>query len=202
VSTSELAVGARLTGEYANETGLTPGVFADASGLLVRSGKLTLQDEFGETVMVASGFSGSWGDYLGMGLYNPLLAGTGSPLSNGRGTQLPYWTISRTGSPVLARVTDSAWPGGSKLKATFTATSDEVVITSDAVAVVPNGWYLTNVAFAWDRSAGSVGFESYIDWYNDAGSLISSSAVGSQSSQLTQALDFLPQEGSTSYHGA
>lgn len=175
VSTSELAVGARLTGEVANETGLTPGVFIDSTGILIRSGKLTLQDEFGLTSMAASGFTGNWAEFLALGLYNGLFsAGATGSLPTGRTASLPYWNVAKdAGTPTLTRTADTAYPGGYRLRATFNAVNDIVSIASDKVVVIGGHTYALAFVVGSDTVAGEVDFRWQIDYYDAADAFIS-----------------------------
>lgn len=172
IGTSELAVGARLTGEVANETGLTPGVFIDSTGILIRSGKLTLQDEYGITTMAASGFSGTWAEFIATGLYNGLFrSGINGTLPAGRNANLPYWTVSDvTGSPV----------------ATYDATNDRVVVTfaalnnkkklvSDPIFAHEFADYEYGALINIARSAGTVTAEAYVEWLDEALSVVATS---------------------------
>lgn len=171
VSTSELAVGARLTGEVANETGASPGVFIDSTGILIRSGKLTMQDEFGLTTLFASGFVGSWGAFLQHGLYNGgLKVGIAGVLANGRTAALPYWTLS---SP----------DGATAPTATFTATGVSVAFSqlnkrrrfvSDRVPVQAFHDYEFGVTVAVVRVAGSMRVNVFAQYYDEAGTLVAS----------------------------
>lgn len=177
VSTSELAVGARLTGEVANETGATPGVFIDSSGILIRSGKLTLQDEFGETTMQASGFEGSWSDFIRLGLYNAMFtAGNAGSLPLGRTSSLPYWTVGGnigTGA-VITRTADSTFPGGYRLRFSFTAFGKTGRITSDMVPVVPEWGHALGAYFgAPDMTVGLTSFNWSVIYYDKDGVFIS-----------------------------
>lgn len=166
ISTSELAIGARLTGEVANETGATPGVFIDSTGILIRSGKLTIQDEFGSTAMQASGFDGNWRDFIALGLYNARFqAGTAGAVGLGRTSALPFWTVANvTGTPVLTYV------AGGTLRTTWSAINTSKGITSDKVPVVP----LRQYEFGFGRTvtwvAGTIRITWRVYWYKGNGS--------------------------------
>jgi hypothetical protein len=175
VSTSELAVGARLVGEVANDNTGTPGVFIDSSGILIRDGKLTLEDEFGLTTMQASGFSGSWADYVGTGLYNgTFAAGAIGGLPIGRTPSLPYWNITKSvGNPTVTRDADSSYPGGYRLRATFSAIGDAVTVASDPVPVVGGMTYGVAIVYGFGVTvAGTLDLFYTTKFYDAAGSLI------------------------------
>lgn len=175
VSTSELAVGARLTGEVANEEGATPGVFIDETGILIRDGKLTLEDEFGLTTMEASGFSGSWQDFAALGLYNGRFrAGVAGVIPNGRTVSLPYWTVSNdAGSPV------ADFQAGGGVEVTFAAVDTGKKFVSDRIPVLGATEY--SYGIGWDRSSAvgtSVRHDVWIEWYDAAGASLGQSQVG------------------------
>lgn len=184
IGTSELAVGARLTGEVANETGATPGVFIDSTGILIRSGKLTLQDEFGATTMSASGFSGTWADFLTLGLYNALFgAGNAVALALGRTADLPYWTVSRDndgatkthdggGGATITRMVATAFPSGFRLRAEWSAITDNAYITSDRVPIVAGFSYPISIYAEANVAAGSVTAVSRIRFLDKNGTQI------------------------------
>lgn len=151
VSTDELAVGARLTGELANEAGATPGVFIDSTGILIRDGKLQLEDEFGSTTMEASGFSGSWSDFVALGLYNArFLAGTVGAVGAGRTAALPYWTVVLVGSPVVSFLS-----GGGVRVALATGDSSATFI-SDPVPMAGLSSYEYGANISWREDAGTI----------------------------------------------
>jgi hypothetical protein len=169
IATSELAVSLVLPGSLANEAGGTPGVFIDSTGILIRSGKLTLQDEFGETTMDASGFSGSWSDFVATGFYNGAFrAGTAGALSNGRLAALPYWTVAADGA--TAATLTFLDPG---LRYSFTAQTDGRKITSDQTPVLPGQSYSFELAYEVARSAGDVVFDVRVHFYDASGAFSS-----------------------------
>lgn len=155
IGTSELAVGAKLVGEVANEAGVTPGVFIDSTGILIRSGKLTLQDEFGATQMIASGFSGSWSDFIATGIYNGAFrAGVAGAIGLGRTAALPYWTVrNNAGTTAIATFLN---PG---VKFTWTSSAGVKEIESDRVPVLPGQTYELTITYDVTRAAGDVVFE-------------------------------------------
>lgn len=184
IATSELAVGARLTGEFANEAGATPGVFADATGLLIRSGKLVLQDEFGHTVMVASGFEGTWADFLAMGLYNAVFGvGNTGTLALGRTSDLPFWTVARDddgavrtydggGTAFLSRVVDAGFPSGFRVQMQWTALGQNAYLISDPVRIVAGYAYPMSAYIEIAHTAGTIKVESNIRWLDATGAII------------------------------
>jgi microcystin-dependent protein len=101
----------------------------DSTGLTIENGALILKDEFGTTVMVASGFAGTWSDFFATGLYNGLLlSGTVGTVTNGRSSKLPYWTAADTaGTPTLSFLS------GGGVKTTFAAFGTGKSIVSDVV---------------------------------------------------------------------
>lgn len=103
IGSADLLTGAQLFGSVEN---LPATVTIDDTGILIQDGALTLQDEFGLTVMRASGFAGSWDDFIATGLYNGQFASGGNGVSGtaitaGRTVLLPYWTVTLTGSPTF-----------------------------------------------------------------------------------------------------
>jgi hypothetical protein len=159
VSTSELAVGARLTGELANEAGATPGVFIDSTGILIRDGKLTLEDEFGLTTMTASGFSGSWQDLISLGLYNAnFSSGVAGVIANGRSASLPYWTLSNTaGAPVATYLA----AGG--VKVTFAAINTTKKFVSDPVPMSGDQGIIFGFQYSTHIDSGQIRVVSYYE---------------------------------------
>jgi hypothetical protein len=123
-------------------------VSIDKTGITITNGALTINDEWDETVAGASGFSGGWAKFLDLGIYNgDLSLGAVSALSNGRLVALPYWTISRTGSPTLTRATDASIGSGFRVRAAFSATTDRMSLASDAVPVTGGSPYCLTVVF-------------------------------------------------------
>lgn len=107
-------------------------VTINATGITIENGSLILKDEFGQTTLFASGFSGSWFDLIKTGLYNGrFLAGTIGAVPNGRTAALPYWTLTGDATNTVLTLLST---GG--LRATWT-TVDTRTILSDKVPVVP-----------------------------------------------------------------
>lgn len=174
VSTSELAVGARLTGELANESGVSPGVFIDSTGILIRDGKLVLEDEFGLTTLGASGFSGSWADFVTNGLYNSALrAGVVGTIPNGRTAALPYWTLANgVGSPV------ATFLSGGGVKITFAALNNQKTMRSDLIAVSPGRSYEVIMDFDTNTPGTTdVHIVLSVGWYDSGGGLLAASTL-------------------------
>jgi hypothetical protein len=141
-------------------------VVIDSTGITISNGKLTLQDEFGKTTMVASGFSGSWTDFIRLGLYNArftdLTVGT---LAVGRTAALPYWTLDQTvGAPVFTGLS------GGGVKITFAALSDLAGMSSDKVPVRPGSAMQVGYSYKVNRAAGTLVIRGYVYWYKADGS--------------------------------
>lgn len=147
-------------------------VIVDSTGLTVKDGALTIQDEFGKTVMVASGFSGNWQDYVRLGLYNcGFLSGTVGTIANGRTTALPYWTVSNSsGTPTLEFVS------GGGIKFTPSALNSAKKIVSDAVAVRPAAEYAVPLSFKATVAAGLLQVQATVFWYKSDGTTAASTA--------------------------
>jgi hypothetical protein len=123
--------------EVSNLSNADGNVTIGSDGITIRNGKLTLQDEYGLTVMRASGFAGSWGQFVATSLYNSSFAsGSTGALADGT-SGLPYWTVSRTGSPTITRSADATYPSGYRLRVAFSAINDSVEVLSAPVPVVP-----------------------------------------------------------------
>lgn len=152
----------------------------DSSGVLIQNGALTIQDEFAETVMVASGFSGTWADFFGTGLYNGNFAsGSTGGLTAGRTAALPYWTVTMTnssGTATFTRTADTNYPGGHSIRFTPGSTSDKLKLVSDKVGV--NGYQSYKVKYTLGTVVGGSGdFKSTItiDWIEADGSTVARS---------------------------
>lgn len=197
VSTSELAVGARLVGEYQNEDVATPGVFIDDTGILIRSGKLTLEDEFGLTTMQASGFAGSWANFVRLGVYNSqFLSGVAGVVPEGRTAALPYYTLTEvTGSPVATFLDPH-------LEVSFSAENDKLRIVTDPVAVIYSFPHQVGVLFDWVNDFGTtLNWDLYVDEYDDADTLLGSVLAGSFTESV-QGATVVPQLFAFAYYGA
>lgn len=137
-------------------------VTIDASGLTIEDGALILKDEFGETVMVASGFSGTWSDYIGTGLYNGrFLAGVSGVVPNGRTAALPYWTVSDVAGTPVATFMDP------DVAITFSAQPETKRITSDPIVIAPGTALDYGVRYSVARSAGTLSIRVYYEVSDD-----------------------------------
>lgn len=137
--------------DITNETGT---VQIDSSGITISNGKLVLQDEFGLTTMEASGFAGSWSDYVSSGLYNArFLAGIVGTVPNGRTSSLPYWTVSdlNVGSTLAFLA------GGAGIKFTFGAALDSKQLVSDPIPMVAGANYEFGMRHSWVCTTGGPG---------------------------------------------
>jgi hypothetical protein len=174
ISTSELAVSLVLPGSLANEAGGAPGVYIDSTGILIRDGKMTLQDEFGSTTMEASGFAGSWQDFIALGLYNARwAAGTATTVPNGRTAALPYWTLSDPdgADPPTATHLD---PG---VQVAFSVINKRKRFVSDLVPCLATREYELEILHTVTRVAGSLRLEYYLNFYDATGSFLSAGTV-------------------------
>jgi hypothetical protein len=155
-------------------------VSIDSTGITIRNGKLVLEDEFALTSMVASGFSGSWRDFLGSGLYNNAFkAGINGSLPLARGANLPYWTVARdnvgTGTPdflndggaTLTRAVDTNMPAGFRVRMAWSGINDNAYLISDPVAVVVGSNYYVRFTAGANRSAGTLGLTVYLRWLDE-----------------------------------
>ena len=139
-------------------------VLIDSTGVTIQNGKLTLQDEFGSTSMVASGFSGSWADFIALGVYNAGFgAGVNGVVGLGRTVALPYWTVSNlTGTPTLTYVAAT-----DKVEATFAAVPSEKRIVSDLAPVTAGHPVTFGAIYRFDRTAGTMTLTVGIEFTDD-----------------------------------
>lgn len=142
----------------ANDDGAT--VIVDRGGITVTNGALTLTDEFGSTVMQSTGFTGTWADFIRLGLYNArfqnALAGA---IQTGRTSDLPFWTKSGTGSGTVTGL------AGGGVTITWSSSSDNTILTSDKVPVQPGGVVEAAFAMLSNRAAGNLTINVYVHWY-------------------------------------
>ncbi len=171
ISTTELAVG-YAGGSLENSDGR---VLIDDNGITIQDGALVIQDEFGSTVMQASGFTGPWTDFISLGLYNArFMQGTVGSLPLGRTVSLPYWTIADVvGTPPISLIANT----GVRFLPTSANTSKSLV--SDMVPVRPGIPYTVPLQAASAVNSGSFTIEALLSWYTDAGVFISEVSVGS-----------------------
>lgn len=151
-------------------------VIIDADGITIEDGALTLRDEFGETVMFASGFDGSWFDFIRLGIYNARFLGglASGDIALGRTTDLPYWTASRvTGLPTAAKIAD----GGLEIR--FAATGNQYRIVSDFVPVMEKTPYVLPIVLSAVHGSGTMTVETVVSFYDGAGSGLAGLTVDS-----------------------
>lgn len=158
--TSTTTAVARLTDLVTNSTAE---VTIDSSGLTVLNGAIFIKDAAGNSVLSASGFGGSWLDFLSSGnIYNSSFesgdttdiavteVGTGSTVvdySAGAGTShLPYWVVAASGGTVKI-VTDSNAPGGHALE--MSGSSSQVNRIYQDVPVQSLHQYAITAPVAW-----------------------------------------------------
>jgi hypothetical protein len=104
----------------------------------VTTSKLALSDEYGTTVLNASGFGPAWASYIAGGLYNCLFSTSTvvDPLPDGRTANLAYWTVTKTSLPTCKVVTDTGAPSGRAVEMKVDAIStDTLKLVSDKVPV-------------------------------------------------------------------
>lgn len=144
-------------------------VTIDDDGLTVEDGALTLKDEFGSTVLVASGFSGAWQDFINTGLYNGrFTTGVAGTVANGRTASLPYWTLSdAAGSPVATYYTSGGLVANPGLRITFSALNDKKKIVSDPIRVASMDSLRASVRGNISRAAGTLRVKVYFEVDSD-----------------------------------
>lgn len=153
----------------ANDDGAT--VIVDRGGITITNGALTLTDEFGSTVMQSTGFAGSWADFIRLGLYNARLqTPSATSIATGRTSALPFWTVAPGGSSVLTGLS------GGGVKATWSASTETLVLQSDRVPVQPGGVLEAAFAVLANRAAGNLSANAFVYWYAYDGSFISYTA--------------------------
>lgn len=152
----------RVAGGLTNSTGR---VLIDSSGI-------TIQDEFGSTSLNASGFSGSWSDFLAMSLYNGRFAAggngvTGTAITAGRTSLLPYWTAAITGSPTFNWVIRNN-SGALEIRV---GSGEQVKITSDITPIRAAVNYRVSVTLELTSISGTAGFKMTpkVYWYRGDG---------------------------------
>lgn len=157
-------------------------VVIDPTGITIEDGALTLKDAYGSTVMTASGFAGTWSEFVAQGLYNGLFSvGSTGAITFGSTTQLPYWVASNvtfTGGS-LDRSADASWPGGFRLRAKWTTQNSKAQIQSDDVPVIGGQIYRVSTMWGWNIAAATDSFalQMEIGWVDAAGGLISTSVI-------------------------
>lgn len=142
-------------------------VVIDSDGLHIFDGALFIEDEFGNTQLTASGFEGSWSEFLQLGLYNGLLtSGVVGTIPNGRTVALPYWTLSNVaGSPV------AAFQSGGGVRISFNALNAEKKLVSDPFKIIGGtDQPMIVIEWEWNFANGSLGeieLEAQIEYSTD-----------------------------------
>jgi hypothetical protein len=164
-------------------------VTVDSTGLTVANGALTIQDEFGKTVLVSNGFAGSWGSFVSLGLYNGnFAAGTPGAVPNGRTAALPYWTVSDfTGTTGTKTLVSSG--GNRYMEFGFAALADIPKMVSDGIPVQPGMSYQPSYALSFVRSAGSLLVTVAVDVYDADLALLTTLTIDQVSVAVTTALN-------------
>jgi hypothetical protein len=136
-------------------------VVIDSTGITITNGKFAMQDEFGSSAMVASGFGGDWADYISNGLYNSrFIHGTVGTVDNGRTSKLPYWTVG------VGYATLTYFDSG--VQCVWSDLSGTAYIESDPVPVQDGQWYSLAWTTAIQRSLGTVRIQPEIHWLDEA----------------------------------
>ena len=146
-------------------------------GMTVKNGKFTIEDLYGSTTMTASGFAGTWSQFIATALYNSnFVAGATGTLAVGHTSDLPYWTITKSvGNPTVSRNVNTSFGSGYAVKCLFTAVNDDLLLLSDKVPVVPGLTYgVGAVMRAVVNAASATVVNATTRWYNAAGTEISS----------------------------
>lgn len=192
ISTTELAVGSP-GGSLSNSDGR---VLIDDNGITISDGALAIEDEFGSSVLSASGFSGSWSSFIGHGLYNADFDdGPLGVVGLGRTSALPYWTVSNvSGSPVMTLTDSVSNPGEHYLKTTFSAIGDEKQIVSDVVSTSLGHDMVVGVLHQTNRDGAgtltlTIGVETSSDgstWVDQGSNSYSLSSAGSSTADGLQ----------------
>lgn len=140
-------------------------VIIDRGGITINDGAMAISDEFGSTVMSATSFTGSWADFVRLGLYNARFqTASAGVIQAGRTSDLPFWTAVLGTTGVLTTLS------GGGLKATWTGTADQPYVTSDAVPVQPGAVVETAFAMLANRAAGTLEVDAFVYWYQHDGS--------------------------------
>jgi hypothetical protein len=140
-------------------------VVIDSTGITIDNGALILKDEFSKTTMVASGFSGSWTDFVRLGLYNARFTDvTVGALTVGRAATLPYWTLTQSvGAPTFTGLS------GGGVKVAFAALNNSAGVGSDKVPVRPGTPMQVGYCYKINRAAGTITLRGYVYWYKSDG---------------------------------
>jgi hypothetical protein len=177
ITSSELAANAVIAGKIAAGTIVTGDLNAtcsislvsnsgatvviDSTGITITNGKLTLQDEWGSSVIGASGFSGNWTEFILSGLYNGAFrSGVAGTVGLGRTSALPYWTVSNVaGTPTLTFV-------GPGIKCKWAAIDTTKMIVSDFITVLPGSTVEAAISLQYNRTSGGVHVEVEVETWD------------------------------------
>jgi hypothetical protein len=154
------------------------------AGVTIRNGLFTLQDEFGSTVMAASGFSGTWSEFIAFGLYNGGFGAgktVNTDLTAGRTNDLPYWSVTKTNPSGLAtyrRQPAAQYASGYAIQYAPGGNADRIVLTSDEAPVVGLRYYTVHAEWGYRVAANSfISLGTQVNWYDANHVLISSSTA-------------------------
>ena len=131
------------------------------------AGAITLFDEYGQTSLTPSGFSGAWQGFISEGLYNSSFRlGVAGTLHDGRTSDLPFWTVSRSSMSSMNIVNDSAWPGGKYVEGIPSAQDGQFTLRSDIVPIIGGDGLILTAVCAGVCAGGSVPlYYGGIDFY-------------------------------------
>ena len=168
-----------------NVVNATGDVVVNVNGLIIRNGKLTIEDEWGRTVAGASGFEGDWSDFISYGLYNArFLHGVEGACPAGRTGALPYWTVAVSNAVLeYFGLPESSTVFG--VKASWTALAGTATITSDVVPVQGFFWYELYWTYETNRAAGFINIQPTVYWYDALGTSLGSTILVGASKALT-----------------
>lgn len=163
-------------------------VTIEDDGLHVRDGAIFIEDAFGDSVLTASGFGGSWLAFLNSGrIYNadfrqglatdiPVSeVGSGATVADyeaGTTANLPYWVVAASGGSITV-VTDANAVGGKALRLAATGAAQTNRIYQD-VPVRPGSATIRS-AIRWvDWDAAGDKFNIYASWRDSTHAIIGS----------------------------
>lgn len=158
-------------------------VSVDNDGLHIADGSLFIDDAYGSSVLGASGFAGTWADFIALGLYNgTFAAGVTGAITYASTTDLPYWVASNgTGTgTTLTRTADATWPSGYRLRGTWVNANSKGQIRSDPVAIVGGTVYRCSAMWGWNivGAADLAALQVNIEWYDTDLTLLSADVLG------------------------
>jgi hypothetical protein len=166
-STGTIAIDAIVVEQSAIATTFAPGpmdlrnteatVVIDSTGLTIENGKLFLKDEFGATAFDANGIQGSIADYILLNIYNGHFrirpAADGTAIADGRNAALPFWTISRTGSPAVTIETEAVYVGlGNVIQFAPAVNTDTFRAVTDLSQITDGRRYLVELGFVLKKA--------------------------------------------------